>query len=266
MPAVQADDRSGQADRRRPVQVRLRDRHRERQGAEGPRREHRRASSPRRRASPAWMLEWRLEAFRRWKTMTEPTWANVHYPKIDFQNLYYYSAPKSTEGPKSLADVDPELLRTYEKLGIPLQGARDPGRRARRARAWPSTPCSTASPSSPPSRRSWRRPASSSARSRRRCASIPSWCRSIWARWCRSPTTSTPRSTRRCSPTARSSTCRRACAARWSCPPTSASTRRRPASSSARSSSPTRAPTCPTSRAARRRCATSTSCTPPWSS
>jgi len=51
------------------------------------------------KGEPAWMLEWRLEAFRRWKTMTEPAWANVHYPKIDFQNLYYYSAPKSTEGP-----------------------------------------------------------------------------------------------------------------------------------------------------------------------
>jgi Fe-S cluster assembly protein SufB len=70
---------------------------------------------------PGWMLEWRLEAFRRWKTMIEPVWANVHYPKIDFQDLYYYSAPKSTEGPKSLAEVDPELLRTYEKLGIPLR-------------------------------------------------------------------------------------------------------------------------------------------------
>ena len=128
------------------------------------------------KGEPAWMLEWRLEAYRRWLTMTEPTWANVHYPKIDFQDLYYYAAPKSTEGPKSLADVDPELLRTYEKLGIPLQGARDPGRRAR-ARGWPSMPCSTASPSSPPSRRSWPRPASSSARSRRRCASTPSWCK-----------------------------------------------------------------------------------------
>ena len=52
--------------------------------------------------------------------MREPTWANITYPKIDFQNLYYYSAPKGTEGPKSLAEVDPELLRTYAKLGIPL--------------------------------------------------------------------------------------------------------------------------------------------------
>ncbi len=75
----------------------------------------------RKKAEPAWMLEWRLEAFRRWKTMTEPTWANVRYPKIDFQNLYYYAAPKSTEGPRSLEEVDPELLRTYEKLGIPLK-------------------------------------------------------------------------------------------------------------------------------------------------
>src|SRR6187455_1652170 len=70
---------------------------------------------------PAWMLEWRLEAYRRWLTMQEPTWANVHHPRIDYQDLYYYSAPKSTEGPKSLADVDPELLKTYAKLGIPLK-------------------------------------------------------------------------------------------------------------------------------------------------
>jgi Fe-S cluster assembly protein SufB len=70
---------------------------------------------------PAWLLEWRLEAFRRWLTMREPTWARVHYPKIDFQDLYYYSAPKKTPGPTSLDQVDPELLRTYEKLGIPLR-------------------------------------------------------------------------------------------------------------------------------------------------
>lgn len=70
---------------------------------------------------PEWMLEWRLDAYRRWLTMTEPTWSRVHYPKIDFEDLYYYSAPKSTPGPKSLDEVDPELLATYEKLGIPLR-------------------------------------------------------------------------------------------------------------------------------------------------
>jgi Fe-S cluster assembly protein SufB len=72
------------------------------------------------KGEPDWLLDWRLEAYRRWLTLQEPKWANVHYPKIDFQELYYYSAPKSTEGPKSLAEVDPELLRTYERLGIPL--------------------------------------------------------------------------------------------------------------------------------------------------
>jgi Fe-S cluster assembly protein SufB len=70
---------------------------------------------------PAWLLEWRLDAYRRWLTMQEPAWANVRYPKIAFQDLYYYSAPKSSEGPRSLADVDPELLETYAKLGIPLK-------------------------------------------------------------------------------------------------------------------------------------------------
>ncbi|MEF3365605.1 Fe-S cluster assembly protein SufB [Methylocystis sp. 9N] len=70
---------------------------------------------------PDWMTEWRLEAYRRWLTMPEPTWARVHYPPIDYQDLYYYSAPKSTPGPKTLDEVDPELLRTYEKLGIPLR-------------------------------------------------------------------------------------------------------------------------------------------------
>ena len=73
------------------------------------------------KAEPQWMLDWRLEAYRRWLQMTEPTWARVHHPKIDFNDLYYYSAPKGTSGPTSLADVDPELLRTYERLGIPLK-------------------------------------------------------------------------------------------------------------------------------------------------
>lgn len=71
---------------------------------------------------PEWMLEWRLEAYRRWLTMDSPTWARVDYPPIDFQEIYYYAAPKNFEdGPKSLDEVDPELLRTYEKLGIPLR-------------------------------------------------------------------------------------------------------------------------------------------------
>jgi Fe-S cluster assembly protein SufB len=70
---------------------------------------------------PAWMLEWRLEAFRRWLTMREPTWARVDYPKIDYQDYYYYSAPKKKPSLTSLDEVDPEILRTYEKLGIPLR-------------------------------------------------------------------------------------------------------------------------------------------------
>jgi Fe-S cluster assembly protein SufB len=70
---------------------------------------------------PEWMLEWRLGAFRRWLTMEEPTWARVSYPKIDFQDISYYAAPKNFGGPKSLDEVDPELLKTYEKLGIPLK-------------------------------------------------------------------------------------------------------------------------------------------------
>jgi len=85
---------------------------------------------------PAWMLEWRLQAYRRWLTLEEPTWARVDYPKIDFQDLYYYAAPKNQSGPKSLDEVDPELLRVYEKLGIPLKeqeilaGVKKPGHEA----------------------------------------------------------------------------------------------------------------------------------------
>ncbi|MET0218500.1 MAG: Fe-S cluster assembly protein SufB [Burkholderiales bacterium] len=70
---------------------------------------------------PEFMLEWRLKAYRHWLTMTEPKWPSVHYPPIDYQEIIYYSAPKTTTGPKSLDEVDPELLETYEKLGIPLK-------------------------------------------------------------------------------------------------------------------------------------------------
>jgi len=73
------------------------------------------------KGEPEWMLEWRLDSYQRWLSMSEPTWAKVSYPKIDFQDLYYYAAPKKNEAPKSLDEVDPEILATYEKLGIPLK-------------------------------------------------------------------------------------------------------------------------------------------------
>jgi Fe-S cluster assembly protein SufB len=73
------------------------------------------------KSEPAWMLEYRLKAFKHWQSLHEPTWAHVHYPKIDFQDICYYSAPKKNpEGPKSMDELDPELVKTFEKLGIPL--------------------------------------------------------------------------------------------------------------------------------------------------
>jgi Fe-S cluster assembly protein SufB len=70
---------------------------------------------------PEWMLEWRLKAFRQWQAMTEPEWANVRYPKVDFQDIIYWAAPKKRPELNSLDEVDPELLATFEKLGIPLE-------------------------------------------------------------------------------------------------------------------------------------------------
>ena len=77
------------------------------------------------KGEPEWMLVWRLEAYKRWLTMREPTWARVNYPKIDYQDIYYYAAPKSASKPKSLDEVDPKLLETYQKLGIPLSEQKD---------------------------------------------------------------------------------------------------------------------------------------------
>lgn len=73
------------------------------------------------KGEPEWMLEWRLDAYRRWLTMTEPNWARVSYPKIDFNDSYYYAAPKKNASPKSLDEVDPAILDAYKKLGIPLR-------------------------------------------------------------------------------------------------------------------------------------------------
>src|SRR5262249_36930214 len=69
---------------------------------------------------PQWLLEWRLKAYRHWLTMIEPKWPNVHYPTIDYQDIIYYSAPKPKKTLSSLDEVDPELLNTFEKLGISL--------------------------------------------------------------------------------------------------------------------------------------------------
>ncbi len=73
------------------------------------------------KGEPEWLLQWRFKAYRYWLTMPEPGWANVRFPPIDYQDAYYYSAPKTKGKPKSLEEIDPELRRTYEKLGIPLQ-------------------------------------------------------------------------------------------------------------------------------------------------
>jgi Fe-S cluster assembly protein SufB len=73
------------------------------------------------KGEPEWMLEWRLEAFRRWLVLEEPAWANVSFPRIDYQDSYYYAAPKQKAGPMSLDEVDPDILETYKKLGIPLR-------------------------------------------------------------------------------------------------------------------------------------------------
>ena len=75
----------------------------------------------RKKDEPEWLLDWRLKAFGIWKGMAEPRWAAVKYPPIDYQDAYYYAAPKQNAGPTSLDEVDPELLRTYAKLGIPLR-------------------------------------------------------------------------------------------------------------------------------------------------
>ena len=99
------------------------------------------------KGEPDWMLQWRLGAFQRWGTMQEPNWARVHYPKIDYQAAYYYAAPKNTPLKQSLDEVDPKLLETYKKLGIPLRSRwRWPG--------WRWMRCSTACRWPPPSRKS----------------------------------------------------------------------------------------------------------------
>ena len=143
------------------------------------------------KSEPDWMLAWRLDAYKRWLTMQEPKWAKVEYGPIDYQDLYYYSAPKQKDGPKSLDEIDPEILRTYEKLGIPLREREallgiqktgdDVGEDGRESRTAPpcgasrSMPCSIRFRSPPRSRRNWPGPACCSCRSRKRSTNIPNW-------------------------------------------------------------------------------------------
>ena len=217
-------------DPRQPrVPVRLRHRHRGGHAAARPERGRSSALISAKKNEPEWLLEWRLKAYPPLADDDGAALAErARTRPIDYQAVSYYSAPKTAKPLGSLDEVDPKLLETYDE-------ARHPAARSRSCSpAWRSTRCSTRCRSARRTRRSWRSTGSSSARSARRCRSIPSSCRSTSARSCPTATTSSPRSTRRCSPTARSCTCRRACAARWSCRRTSASTRRTRASSSAR--------------------------------
>jgi Fe-S cluster assembly protein SufB len=121
----------------------------------------------RKKKEPEFLTNWRLKAYRHWLTMKEPHWAKLRVNRIDYQAISYFSAPKqNANAPKSLEEVDPKLLATYEKLGVPLH------ERARLAGVAVDA-CSTASRWPPPSRNASPKPASSSARSPTRCRTIP---------------------------------------------------------------------------------------------
>ena len=178
---------------------------------------------------PQFLLDWRLRALERWLTMKEPHWAKLSYPPIDYQAISYYSAPKAqTDGPKSLADVDPKLLATYEKLGVPLH------ERARLAgvavdAVFDSVSVATTFKAALAEAGVIFCPFSEAVQiASGTDRAVPGQRRALWRQLLRGA------EFRRRSPMARSCTSRRACAARWSCPPISASTRPRPASSSAR--------------------------------
>ena len=140
-----------------------------------------------RKGEPEWLLEWRLKSYRHWLTMKEPTWQNVHYPAIDYQSIVYYSAPKvKKDGPKSLEEVDPKLLETYEKLGIPLR------ERAKLAGVAVDAVFDSVS-SRRRSAESSPRSESSSVPSPKRSATIPISSASTSARSCRTRTTTSRR-------------------------------------------------------------------------
>jgi Fe-S cluster assembly protein SufB len=172
------------------------------------------------------MTEWRLQAYRRWLTMEEPDWQKVQYPGIDYQSISYYSAPKQKEQLSSLDEVDPEIRKTYDKLGIPI---REQEILAGVAVDYVFDSVSVATTFKKKLNELGIIFCSMSEAVhdhpelvRRYLGSVVPQGDNFFAR-----------STRPCSPTAASSTCPRACAARWSSRPTSASTRPARASSSA---------------------------------
>ncbi len=141
---------------------------------------------------PAWLLEWRLDAYRRWLTMQEPEWARVSYDKVNYNDIYYYAAPKRPAA-MSLDEIDPEILKTYEKLGIPLRESRGAG--GHRAGAPRRGRCGVrlrvGGHHLQEGTREGRRDLHADLRGRPRASR--NWSRSISARSCRRPTTSSPR-------------------------------------------------------------------------
>ena len=185
------------------------------------------------KGEPEWMLDWRLKAYRAWLEMEEVSWAKLDIPAIDYQDAYYYAAPKAKPKLGSLDEVDPEILRVYEKLGIPIEEQKvlagvEGARKVAVDAVFDSVSVATTF------REELKKAGviflSISEAIREYPELVQKYLGSASSR---SATIISPASTARSSPTAPSSTCPRACAARWSCRPISASMPRTPASSSA---------------------------------
>ena len=181
---------------------------------------------------PEFMLEWRLKAYRHWesleKSQAEPKWANIKYPPIDYQDIAYYSAPKQKPNLKSLDEIDPEILRTYEKLGIPLAEQKMLAGVAVDAVFDSVSVATTFKAKLAEAGSYFLFVLRSGAEASRPGEKISRHGGALHRQFLRRA------ERRRLHATARSSTYRRASSARWSFPPTSASTQRRLASSSAR--------------------------------
>jgi Fe-S cluster assembly protein SufB len=160
-----------------------------------------------RKGEPEWLTEWRLAAYRHFLQMPMPDWAKLEIAPIDLQAISYFAAPKQQYA--SLDEVDPKLLETYDKLGVPLH------ERARLAGVAVDAVFDSVSVGTT-FRKELAEKGVIFCSFSEAVKEHPELVRCTWAAWCRRATTTSPRSIRRCSPTAASCTCRRACAARWS--------------------------------------------------